>query len=88
MLKSGLLLLIYNDVEQSPRNKLAVSLSADRGKTWNWTRHLEDTPDGRFDYPSIVEGKDGTLHATYSLDTKTIKYVHFNEEWIKAGDGR
>ncbi|MBI5091164.1 MAG: exo-alpha-sialidase [Candidatus Hydrogenedentes bacterium] len=86
VLKSGLLLLIYNDVDKAPRNKLAVSLSTDRGETWQWTRHLEDSPDGRFDYPSIVQGKDGTLHATYTLDAKTIKYAHFNEEWIKAGD--
>lgn len=86
LLKSGELLLIYNDVEKEPRSKLAVSLSTDRGKTWQWTRHLEDTPDGRFDYPSVTQAKDGSLHATYTVGTKTIKYAHFNEEWIKEGD--
>ncbi len=86
LLKSGRLLLVYNDVEDGPRSKLAVSLSDDRGETWKWTRHLENAPDGRFDYPSIVQGKDGTLHATYSYNVQTIKYVHFNEAWVMEGD--
>lgn len=85
-LKNGHLLMIYNDVEDSPRDKLAVSISEDRGKTWKWTRHLEDLRGARFDYPSIIQGADGTLHATYSYNLETIKYVHFNEEWVQAGD--
>jgi len=88
LLANGNLLMMYNDVEKAPRNKLAVSISADRGKTWQWTRHIESTPDGRFDYPSVIQAKDGTLHATYTVGTKTIKYVHFNEEWVKAGDAK
>jgi predicted neuraminidase len=85
-LASGKLLMIYNDKEEKPRDQLAVSLSADGGKTWPWTRHLEDTPGGRFDYPSIIQARDGTLHATYSYYLKTIKHAHFNEAWIQAGD--
>jgi predicted neuraminidase len=80
------LLMIYNDKTESPRDRLAVSISEDRGKTWKWTRHLENTPGGRFDYPSIVRGRDGTFHATYSYNLETIKYVHFDEDWIKSGD--
>jgi predicted neuraminidase len=86
VLKNGHLLMIYNDVEDSPRDKLAVSISDDRGKTWKWTRHLEDLEGGRFDYPSIIQAQDGTLHATYSYNLETIKHVHFNEEWVQAGD--
>jgi predicted neuraminidase len=37
----------------------------------------------RFDYPPIVQGRDGLLHATYSYNLKTIKHVTFNEAWIK-----
>ena len=85
-LANGNLLMIYNDKEQKPRDRLAVSISADGGATWQWTRHLEDTPGGRFDYPSIIQAKDGTLHATYSYQLKTIKHVRFNEEWVKDGD--
>ena len=74
--------MIYNDKEDA-RDRLAVSISTDRGKTWQWTRHLEDTPGERFDYPSIIQAKDDTLHATYSYNTSAIKYVRFNEAWVQ-----
>ncbi|MCC6694840.1 MAG: exo-alpha-sialidase [Candidatus Hydrogenedentes bacterium] len=86
VLANGHLLLVYNDIEEGSRDQLAVSISEDRGQTWRWTRHLENTPDQRFDYPSIVQAKDGTLHATYSYNLETIKHVHFNEEWVMQGD--
>lgn len=86
VLDNGHLAMIYNDKTESPRDKLAVSISDDQGKTWRWTRHLEDTPGGRFDYPSMVQAKDGTLHASYSYNLETIKHVHFNEAWVQQGD--
>lgn len=86
LLRNGHLLMIYNDKEKDPRDSLAVSISTDRGKTWSWTRHLEHTPGGRFDYPSLVQAQDGTLHATYSYNLRTIKHVHFNEAWVQQGD--
>jgi predicted neuraminidase len=86
MLDSGMLAMIYNDKEESPRDRLAVSLSPDGGQTWTHTRHLENTPGGRFDYPSLIQAADGTLHATYSYNLRTIKHVHFNEAWVKEGN--
>jgi len=80
------LLMVYNDKEESPRDRLAVSISTDQGQTWMQTRHLEDTPGGRFDYPSLIQAKDGTLHVTYTYNLQTIKHVHFNEEWVQQGD--
>jgi predicted neuraminidase len=56
---------------------------------------------GAYHYPSIIQGHDGTLHITYSYhlnkkdvgkdsqgrpQRKSIKYVHFNEAWVMAGD--
>ena len=95
-LSNGKWVLIYNDVE-SGRHSLAVSLSEDEGKSWPWTRHIEldtaSTPKSAH-YPSIVEGRDGELHATYSYflptppggrEQKTIRYATFDEAWIKSG---
>jgi hypothetical protein len=102
--------LVYNDLEQG-RYSLAVSLSEDAGATWRWTRHLErsvvagqgapEPPQrGQYHDPSILQARDGTLHATYSyfippaesskdeqgrLVRKAIKHAHFNEAWIRAG---
>ena len=106
VLKDGLWLLIHNDLE-AERHSLAVSLSDDEGKTWKWTRHLEHDTDadvkagsGSYHYPSIIQAKDGTLHASYSFHQKqaamrldstgkpareSIKHAHFNEAWIRQG---
>lgn len=103
-LRDGRWLLINNDTERG-RHSLVVQISDDEGKTWRWRRHLERDeagPDaGSYHYPSIVEAKDGTLHATYSYHlnrrslprdvdgdpaAKSIKHVHFNTAWIEAGN--
>jgi len=79
---------------------LAVQISDDEGRTWKWKRHLEfDEPGpeaGSFHYPSIIQAKDGTLHASYSYHfkvlpgdantkaAKTIKHAHFNVEWVRG----
>ncbi len=100
-LRNGHWALIYNDTERG-RHSLAVSISEDEGKTWPWTRHLErDAPGaeaGQYHYPSIIQAKDGSLHATYSyhlnrkdlekdadgrLRRKSIKHAHFNETWVR-----
>jgi predicted neuraminidase len=86
VLANGHLAMIYNDTEKDPRDRLAVSISEDRGETWRWTRHLEMAPGQRFDYPSMIQTPDGCLHASYSYNLKTIKYARFNEAWVQQGD--
>jgi predicted neuraminidase len=85
LLDNGHLAVVYNNKEDDPRDKLAVSISSDRGQTWDWTRELENTPGSRFDYPSLIQTADGLLHVTYSYNLETIKHVQFNEEWVQAG---
>ncbi len=85
-LKSGRILLIYNDVEDDPRCSLAVSLSEDEGRTWKWTRHIERDQSGRYDYPSIIQTQDGMIHGTFSCNVRTIKHVKFTEAWVQEGD--
>jgi predicted neuraminidase len=103
-LSNGHWALIYNDTELG-RNSLAVAVSTDEGQTWRWKRHLEFEPPGpeagAFHYPSLIQARDGSLHASYSyhlnkkevgMDAegkparKSIKHAHFNEEWVMLGD--
>ncbi len=88
-LKSGSWLLINNDLIDG-RHRISAHLSDDEGATWKWTRALEDEPKdkGSFSYPTLIQGADGTIHATYSykkdgIDGESIKHVAFNEEWVK-----
>jgi predicted neuraminidase len=98
VLKDGRWLMINNDTEKD-RYSLALTLSDDEGKTWKWKRHIElDTrteQPGSFHYPSIVQAKDGSIHASYSVfmnhipngePRKTIRHARFNVEWVEAGD--
>ena len=84
-LASGKWLMVYNDTTKG-RNRLAVSLSSDEGRTWPQTRHLEDQPTGSFHYPAVTQGSDGTIHAIYSYFVeggKSMKHSAFKEDWLK-----
>ena len=95
-LQNGHWVLAYNDTERG-RHSLAVSISTDEGQTWPTKRHIErDTRDMRIAtssaYPTLIQGRNGTLHMVYSYHHKdrkggpneTIKYFRFNEAWIRA----
>jgi predicted neuraminidase len=95
VLQDGRWLLVYNDTERG-RNSLVISMSDDEGKTWRWKRHLEldngEKP-GQYHYPSIIQGKDGAIHVTYSYfvnlpegQRKSIKHARFNTAWIEQGE--
>ncbi len=86
VLQDGRWLMVFNDTEKG-RHQLAVALSDDEGKTWKWKRHLEATPPNHdsFAYPSVLQAREGKIHATYSYTInkeKSIKHVEFNVEWV------
>jgi predicted neuraminidase len=91
-LSSGNWIAVYNDLE-SGRYSLVAALSDDEGATWKWKRHLDGNPQkqssSQYHYPSVIQGKDGAIHVTYSYfvpEGKSIKHVKLNEDWVKAGD--
>ena len=86
-LASGDWILIGNDTETS-RARLTVMLSDDEGQTWSMKRKIEPSDDEglAFDYPSVVQTRDGLIHLTYSYSSKqgrSIRHCVMNEEWIK-----
>lgn len=86
-LANGHWLLVYNDTLKG-RNKLAVSLSTDEGRTWSHTRHLEDHASGSYHYPAVTQGRDGTIHVVYSYFVdggKSMKHAAFEEGWVVVG---
>lgn len=99
-LANGHWLLVYND-DRSSRARLAVAVSDDEGRTWGRARHLELHESGRYHYPAVIQGRDGTIHVIYStfltaepdkpggpteFVAKGIKHAAFNEAWVRAGD--
>ena len=91
-LESGEWLIIFNDTEEG-RHNLSVAVSDDEGKSWKWKKSIEN--DARAEkatashYPSVIAGKDGKIHVSYSYHRhdirpgKTIKYVTFPLRWVK-----
>ena len=75
--------LVYNPVatepyqEFGPRTPLCLAISHD-GIHFRHLLTLEDAPasSGEYSYPAIVEGRDGTLHITYTWRRERIVYRH------------
>ncbi len=97
-LANGLWVMVYNDgIIDNGRRSMAISISTNEGQSWDITRHLEvenQTDTNKVEevsYPSIIQGKDGSIHVIYSYQYnngggQTIKYAHINESWIKECD--
>ena len=89
-LSNGHWVLIYNDVPRGTHS-LAVTVSVDEGMTWKKGRHLAQARfmAGDFQYPSLLQAADGSIHATYSSGggrQGTIEHAHFDEAWLLADD--
>ncbi len=95
-LRSGRWVLINNDTEQG-RHSLALTISDDEGRSWTRRIHLEQDDagagSGSYSYPSIIQARDGRIHATYSFTPgakaqgalgsgQSIKHVTFTEAWM------
>lgn len=80
-LKSGRIVLIFNDTDQSDRYPLSIIQSTDDGETWEEQRTLE-ADWGEFSYPSIIQSDDGMIHVSYTYRRYHIKHVAFDEGWL------
>lgn len=82
-LNNGTHVLIYNDfatlpgTPKGPRNPLCIATSAD-GISWKKVLTLEDSPISQYSYPSIIQGRDGKLHAIYTWRRQCIKYAEID----------
>lgn len=80
-LKSGNLLLIYNDSTKA-RTPLTAALSTDGDKTYPHRRNLITGP-GDFAYPYAIQTDDGKIHLVFTSDRRTtIYHAVFKEEDI------
>jgi predicted neuraminidase len=87
-LANGHWALVYNDSTQD-RKSLAISISPDEGRTWTWTRHLEQHTSGSYHYPAVIQDGQGMIHVIYSYfveEGKSMKHVALDEAWVEHGD--
>lgn len=80
-LRDGRHLLVYNDfatlpgTPKGPRSPLCVAVSDDDGATWHNIATLEDSPVSQYSYPSVIEGRDGSVHIVYTWRRQRIKHI-------------
>ena len=78
-LQDGRHVLIYNNFATLPgtkkgvRTPLSIAISSD-GSHWHHALTLEDSPISQYSYPSIIQGKDGKLHAVYTWRRLRVAY--------------
>ena len=85
-LKSGSLLLVYND-SMHQRTPLTASLSVDGDKWYPFKRNIADGRNS-FAYPIGFQARDGRIHIVYTSDQRTIvNHAVFDEAWVKGGAG-
>ena len=84
-LKGGGYALICNewpiepDKEKGARTPLSI-LRSDDGIHWKHWITLEDSPILQYSYPSIIQSRDGHLHAVYTWRRQRIKHVELTIE--------
>jgi predicted neuraminidase len=84
VLRSGAIGVVHNDHDGKERDRLTIAISRDNGQTWPVRRVIVHVPGERFDYPSVIQARDGRIHVTFSDNLKTIRHVSFTEGWIAA----
>jgi predicted neuraminidase len=83
-LKSGRLLLIFND-SMTSRTPLTAALSEDQDRTWTSRRNIREG-DGDFGYPSAFQARDGRIHLVFTSEGRTVvNHAVFDEEWVLHG---
>lgn len=89
-LASGATILLFNNATKG-RTPLTAALSEDAGAAWTASRDLQvhddnstNTAGVEYSYPTVLQAPDGTIHAAYTYNRQTIKYVRFTEGWVRG----
>ncbi|HTU99315.1 MAG TPA: exo-alpha-sialidase [Luteitalea sp.] len=82
VLRNGDLAVVHNDHTGNERDRLSIAVSRDAGRTWPIIKPIVHVPGQRFDYPSLIQARDGRIHVTFSDNLKSIRHVSFTEGWL------
>ncbi|MEV5499904.1 sialidase family protein [Nonomuraea fuscirosea] len=85
-LADGKLVLAYNPWVEH-RSPMRLSLSPDKGRTWEHSVDVEAQSGPQFTYPVLTQSSDGFIHLVYSYNRNNIRHVVFNEEFLRNSVG-
>jgi hypothetical protein len=78
------------------RSRVPLSDKHD-GWTWPWVRDVQERDETtanrpeeelEYSYPSVTQSHNGMIQLAFTLNRKTIKYMTFDEPWIRQGTTR
>jgi predicted neuraminidase len=78
-LRDGRALLAYNPSPEA-RTPLCLAVSGD-GLLWRDILVLEDGS-GEYSYPAVIQGRDGSVHLTYTWNRRRIRYVRLSPDEV------
>ena len=84
VLRSSAIAVVHNDQTGQERDRLSIALSRDGGRTWPARKVIVHVAGQRFDYPSVIQARDGRIHVTFSDNLKSVRHVSFSEAWIET----
>lgn len=76
----GAVLLSYNPLEHG-RTELAISISIDRGETWQPPQVVMKGP-GEYSYPTIMQASSGRYHLVFTRNREAIIHIEFDQDWV------
>jgi len=82
-LRSGHLLLIYND-SMTGRTPLTAALSTDGDRTYPYKVNLAEGRNS-YAYPFATQGRDGRIHLVFTSDQRTVVHHAVFEESALMG---
>jgi predicted neuraminidase len=86
-LRSGRLLLIYND-SMHRRTPLTAAISSDQDRTWPIRRNIREG-NGDFGYPTAFQARDGRIHLVFTSEKRSVvNHAVFDEDWVIHGGGK
>jgi predicted neuraminidase len=83
-LKSGRLLLIFND-SMNNRTPLTAAISSDQDRSWPVRRNIREGA-GDFGYPTVLQARDGRIHLVFTSEKRSVvNHAVFDEDWVIHG---
>ncbi|MBN1627278.1 MAG: exo-alpha-sialidase [Deltaproteobacteria bacterium] len=81
-LSDNRILMAFNN-SRNNRENLSLAISRPDKPDWDILHVLENEESKEFSYPYMIYGNNGIIHMAYTFDRSRIKYITFNEAWLK-----
>jgi predicted neuraminidase len=80
MSDSAVLLALNHSLDK--RDSFSLVYSANGISEWKVVAELDEEPDQKFSYPTMMRDRTGMIHLVYSWRMQKLRHVSFNDAWV------